>query len=604
MMERFVMVGLLFLGTGLLYSGRSFAASIELWTTHSLDKVFPDSGKPTAAPNAIRLKAARNETEDAQIIVRVPKGVEVSRASFTMNDLVGPNGTVLAKETQSAWWVWYTYVLNNPAANTDPSTYLRKAPAFFPDAFLEEKIIRIRDEWTQPLWVSVRAPKGTPPGEYRGSIGIDLVDNQGATTHFDVPVTLTVWRFTLPDEAHLHHTEWFMWDFRYYHVELFSEKHWEWIAKAAQDMARHRQDTILTPFLSLVIVSQDAAQPLQAPIEAGMLHYDFSRLDRWIETFKKAGVTWIEGAHVAGREGGWESNFVWARFPVCGPNGKPVDVSAAKLSEEQFEPYMEGLVKAIHAHLKERGWADRYIQHIADEPIPKNEATWVYRAKRVREWLPGAPIIDAVMSKGLEGVIDIRVPQIHEIKPDEPRNAGETLWSYVCLSPQGRYPNRFLDYPSIRNRILFWLSWTMDLKGFLHWGYNYWNAWGGVPVSVDVSPWMDATGGSIYCADRQPLPAGDPHIVYPGKSQICSSIRWEVVRKGIEDFEYLYLLDQVARSKHSHAKHAARVDARKLLERIKTEIAPNPDNHTHNDQVLLDAREQAGELLDQLIAEE
>ena len=56
--------------------------SIELWTTHSLDKVFPDSARPPRATESIVLKAARNETEDAQVVLRIPRGVEVSEGSF------------------------------------------------------------------------------------------------------------------------------------------------------------------------------------------------------------------------------------------------------------------------------------------------------------------------------------------------------------------------------------------------------------------------------------------------------------------------------------------------------------------------------------------
>ncbi|MBI4556513.1 MAG: DUF4091 domain-containing protein [Candidatus Hydrogenedentes bacterium] len=581
----------------LTLSGKCYPASIEYWTTHSLDKVFPDTPRPEGASVAITLRAARNETEDAQVIVRVPKGVEISSAHFSLPDLAGPNGATFSKENLSAYWVWYTYVLNNPKENTDPSMYLRRAPAFFPDAFLENPVIRIRDEWTQPLWVSVRVPKGTGPGTYSGALAIDLTDGAGQATHFDVPLELRVWPFTLPDEPRLHHTEWFSVDAlaNYYRIAPWTEECWAWIEKVAEDMARHKQDTILTPFWGLVQVRQDAA---------GALQCDFTALDRWVETFKKAGVTWIEGSHVAGRSGGWESPIIWGRFHVLGADGQPLELSPSKVSEEQFEPYMKAYLQAVHAHLKERGWAERYVQHIADEPIPANEASWIHRAKCVRKWLPGVPIIDAVMSEGLEGAIDIRVPQIQHVKPAKQRKSKEVFWSYVCLAPQGKYPNRFLDYPSIRNRILFWLSYTHDLEGFLHWGYNYWLTWSNVPAPVDVSPWLDATGASIYCADRLPLPAGDPHIVYPGKNRICSSIRWEVVRKGIEDYGYLYLLDDIASHPKKYKAKKADVDAaRKLLKRVKTDIAAAPDKHTMNDQELISTREQLGNLLAAVIGE-
>ncbi|MDQ1257232.1 MAG: hypothetical protein QG656_1835, partial [Candidatus Hydrogenedentes bacterium] len=327
-MDRMTLIALVALAALMAWPRSGMAAPIEYWTTHALDKLFPDSAKPADAPTAIALKLARNETEDAQVAVRTPIGVEVSQAAFTFTDLAGPGGAVLTKDHLNAWWVWYTYVLNNPKANLDPATCLRKAPGFFPDAFLESKTARIRDEWTQPLWVSVTAPKGTPPGEYTGTLGIDLQTDKGPE-HIDVPLTVTVWPFTLPDEPHLHHTEWFSHGglADYYRVELWSEAHWTWIGRVAADMAKHKQDTILTPFSALVDVTGTSPDTLT---------FTFTRLDRWVETFKNAGVTWIEGGHVGGREGGWESQIVWARFPILG-----VDTSAAAMTEEAFEPYME-----------------------------------------------------------------------------------------------------------------------------------------------------------------------------------------------------------------------------------------------------------------------
>jgi len=565
---------------------------MELWVTHSLDKVFPDSRKPPRATAEIVLKAARNETEDAQIAIHVPRGFEVSKASYSLPDLLGPRGAKIGKSSLSARWVWYTYVLANPPENRDPSSYLRKAPAFFPDAFLEQESMPIREEWTQPLWVSVSVPKGTPPGEYRGEIGLELVGKQAGRVTQSVPITVTVWPFTLPDRFHLHHTEWHFPDLlaSWYHVEPWSEPHWAWLEKVAADMAAHKQDMICTSFFDLVKVTRTTA---------GKLGYDFSMLDRWVRMNRKVGIDWIEGGHVAHRGGGWESEIVWHRFPVCDAKGKPVDTG--KLSEENFEPYMEGLLKAVHAHLKQRGWDKQYVQHVADEPIPENEASWCYRAGKVKEWLPGVPRIDAVMSHGLEGYVDIRVPQIQHVGPEVKRSPKEELWSYVCLAPQGQYPNRFLDYPSLRNRIIFWLSWSLGLKGFLHWGYNYWGRWQGLPDEVVISPWTDASAGSIYITTGNPLPAGDAFLVYPGRHSICSSLRWETIRKGFEDHEYLYLLAQATEGKRGTAGAAAA--ARKLLQRVKQEIAPDPLNHTRSDADLLAAREEAGELLAKLAGE-
>lgn len=573
---------------------------ITYWTTHSLDKVFPDSERPPRAHDEIRLEAARNETEDAQVAVRVPRGVEVSRASFALSPLRGPGNALIPAECLSARWEWFTYVTHNPPANRDPSTYLRKAPAFFPDALLEERDIRIRDEWTQPLWVSVTVPPDAAPGDYVGSIGVELQVRDGEPVRLDVPVSLHVWPFALPDRFHLHHTEWFWPEgfVEYHGVEPWSEAHWAWIKKSAEDMARHKQDMILTWIIPWGGRRADTHSLVKMTRRRdGTFAFDFERLDRWIETFRAAGIEWIEGGHIARRVGGWHSQIGFIRFAVYDEDGALIPTGRDAMSEEEFEPFVEALLTGVYAHLKQRGWHRRYVQHIADEPAPDNQDSWCRIAALTKRWLPDVPRIDAVMAEGLDDYVELRVPQIQEIKGPSKLKKPRELWTYVCLAPQGIYPNRFLDYPSVRNRIIFWLCWTLNLKGFLHWGYNAWRAWTGVPVPIRVSPWTDATGGSIYCQDRNPLPAGDPFIVYPGREGICSSIRWEVVRKGFEDYEYLWLLNDLARkAPNGPAKDMATA----LLAYVRDEVASDPAGHTHDAERLLSVREQIGEAISAL----
>jgi len=92
------------------------------------------------------------------------------------------------------------------------------------------------------------------------------------------------------------------------------------------------------------------------------------------------------------------------------------------------------------------------------------------------------------------------------------------------------YPNRFIDFSLLKTRILHWINFRYGLTGYLHWGYNWWSK---APFS-DVEPRQ----GDID------LPPGDNAIVYPGQDGMISSIRWEMIRKGIEDHEMLVELSR------------------------------------------------------------
>ena len=85
------------------------------------------------------------------------------------------------------------------------------------------------------------------------------------------------------------------------------------------------------------------------------------------------------------------------------------------------------------------------------------------------------------------------------------------------------YPNRFIDYPLIKVRLMHWFNWRYKLSGYLHYGFNRWTK----------NPFADT---------EESAPAGDRFIIYPGKNGPMNSIRWEMSRESIEDYEYLWLL--------------------------------------------------------------
>ena len=69
---------------------------------------------------------------------------------------------------------------------------------------------------------------------------------------------------------------------------------------------------------------------------------------------------------------------------------------------------------ALREHLRSRGWLERYIQHIHDEPHGEEKPQYVRYAKIIRELLPGVPTVDAISLKEgvdfLRGTLDIWTP--------------------------------------------------------------------------------------------------------------------------------------------------------------------------------------------------
>lgn len=555
---------------------------ITCWVDDSLRKVFQDDEPRPDAGRAISLAAARNEREDVQICLRSDSPYREVRVQ--VSELVGPDGVSIPAAAATADFVGYVPLFENTADNGEGRHIIRQAPGFFPDPFLEWPVVSLQPNRTQPIWITVSVPENAAAGTYRGTVTISADGEDIA-----VPLALEVWPFTLPRKTSMWNTNWFTTSCleEWYGLERFSEEWWTWVDRVARNMGEHRHNTILTPLFSLIRITR----------QDGGFSFEYANLDRWIETFDRHGVAErIEGSHLGGRGGDWESAFVFASVTVYGEDGNAERLPQAPVDDPERRALLREFLTALKAHLVERGWWERFILHQADEPVPANEASYRQMADFVREVLADVPRIDAVMAEGLVGCIEIRVPQIQELR-DGVHVEGEELWSYTCLAPQGPYPNRFLDFSSLKTRIIPWLNWRYGATGYLHWGYAHWSAWGGSKGAVD--PWSNATGGSERLpVGRLPLPPGDPHVVYPGQERICNSIRWEMVRKGTEDYEYLRLVEQgIARLGEGHPV-AAR--ARALLQEIAAELLASHSEYTRSDAALQDARRRLAAMIIEL----
>jgi hypothetical protein len=76
-----------------------------------------------------------------------------------------------------------------------------------------------------------------------------------------------------------------------------------------------------------------------------------------------------------------------------------------------------------------------------------------------------------------------------------------------------------------------WLFHRFEMRGFLHWGYNYWQK---SQTSQLIDPFTESSGlawpGWSY---------GDTFLVYPGAEGPLDSVRWEVWAESLQDMALL-----------------------------------------------------------------
>ncbi len=483
--------------------------ALRVWPADPLEKIYRDSRPPASVSAVMQVSCARNEYESAQLAVTA--GADLADVTITLSDLQGERGRLPSSCMQWNFIGFIPVTKNTPA--TVPEELIRQAPFEAPDPLLAERSMSVKAGTTQPVWLTFHVPADAEQGLYRGKATVKT-----SRGDVEVAVELTVFSFALPDERHLLVTNWFNPNgiARTHGVEPLTEAFWPLMEKYARNMAEHRQNVFMAPW-SYIRVTRE---------KDGQLVFDYANFDRYVETFFRAGVSdRIEIGHVGrfGKDGWGGSEIVLSEVRATdAQTGKAVTLSA----EEGLAPLLADLEK----HLAERGWLDKAMIHVADEPSLANIAAWKRASQFVHKAAPRLRRIDAIEGTGFETDLEVLVPKLSHLRNwfddlKRAQAAGRELWYYICCHPTGFYPNRFLDFSLTKVRLLHWINWRYGAPGYLHWGLTYW-------------------GKEPFGAPPDNLPPGDTHVVYPGKDGPLSSIRWETQRDSIEDYEYLRLLTE------------------------------------------------------------
>lgn len=491
------------------------------WFVDSLVKVFPHDAARTHRLSAPDFSAARNQHVNIQVAIR--SGAAVPGITATLVPLKDGDGHTIDSVTIRQ----EGYVVVGSHTHAPADELIGTAPGWYPDVLLPLPL-DLKANWTQSLWVEIHVPSDAAPGVYHGAVEIRSGDMRQLAR---LPFRFHVFPAVVPQTRSVSVTNWFSLDDKtsrqFFGVPMFSGGWWKLVGNVAHVFAAHRQNVVLTPLMTLI----------HAKAVGGRIEYDYSDFDRWAETFRNAGVIGtIEGSHLTTRAQGSYNGAL--EVPIVEIVNNQVRQVTLPAGDPRVSPFLTSFLSQLYAHLEQRHWAGFYVQHISDEPHGPEIPYYGEFAAIVHRVMPGIKTIDAVsvanMNETLEKSCDIWVPILgsfdHHIGMLNNRiHSGHPVWYYTCLYPNGRYPNRFIDFPMVKVRLLPWLDFRYGLTGFLHWGGNDWTP----KPMLDTQP--------VINANETLLPPGDAFIYYPDRKRLTfdSSIRMETFLAGIEDYELL-----------------------------------------------------------------
>ncbi len=510
---------------------------VHVWAVPAEQKIRPDD--PEEASNLvwskeekrIRIAGAGNEHVPFQIVVTAPippgRRPKAPEGFFIeVSDLTSPQGKAIAKDRVNLFLEHYImlYAKSSPVGAT----------GYWPDALAPlKKTFNMNAQYAvvanRPIWVDVAVPPGTPAGIYSGAIQV----TQNGKPLETLNVELKVYNFSLPEKTHL---------ITYMNI-------------SKGELAR---------FYNKPADSPEIDQLTQT-------YYDFlyaNRMEPWFNDQLEPEIT-VKGDKV-------EVKFNDARYQYYMEKLKTKRVLLdsypsnlrRQIQDQPFSKTFNDKVKSylsqVQSYFQKHGWKDRLVFNSPiDEPNTQQDfeetREW---ARLVHEATDDVPFLSTKTPLPplnnpewgtLRGHVDnfslhgnhMNIPELKKAILEEQAKGGEMTWYISCdqVYPQ---PNYFIDAPALDPVMVPWITERYKMDGILYWALNFW--------SQTPDPWLDAVtyisgfvcsdggvlngeGSLLYPGDRIERYTGQPNINGP-----VSSIRFELLREGIEDYEYLWML--------------------------------------------------------------
>lgn len=368
------------------------------------------------------------------------------------------------------------------------------------------------------IWITVRIPSDAVPGQYSGAF---TVRAENGAVRF--PVRLEVLAQVLPPPKDwAFHLD--IWQHpqavaRWHDVPLWSPEHFALLKPLMQRLADAGQKNITCNIIHEPWNAQvyDAfPSMIEWRKEAdGKWTYDYRIFDRWVDfMWNDIG---IRGQIVCYTMIPWHLRFRY--FDV--QTNTMVDQPAEPGSTD-YEQLWGTFLKDFSAHLKTKGWLEKTAIGIDERP----DRLLRPAMQIIKQYAPNLRVVSAVNhpSALTEDVHDLSpaIQEMHRFSPEliaRRRQQGKLTTFYVCLVP--RVPNNFPFSPPAESAWLPLLAAARGYDGFLRWAYNSW------------------TENPLHTTDYVAYTSGDCFLVYPGNR---SSVRWERLRDGIEEFEKIRIL--------------------------------------------------------------
>lgn len=373
------------------------------------------------------------------------------------------------------------------------------------------------------VWLTVETPRDAVPGIYTG----ELTLRADGTPPKVFPVTLEILAATLPAPADWkYHLDIFQhpWSIARMHgVKPWSDEHFADMRPYLLEPAHAGQKVITATITPRPWGKRDYddydTMVTHVKLPDGSWKFDYTVFDRYVEFAMSCGISQQINCYSMLT---WSGHMEYTdaatgdtRMAMCEP-GTP-----------SYADYWGPFLKDFEKHLEAKGWLERTRVGVDEAPAAMMKAMMEVihaNAPRIKAALAGNQTSSHYGGIDLADFTIILDKASDELYRDiaQRRSEGRITTFYICLDP--KRPNTFVTSPPDEAVWVGYYAFVNGYSGMARWALTTWPENPLHETLYSCHPW------------RRDLPPGDEFLLYPGPR---SSVHWEMLRDGIEEFEKL-----------------------------------------------------------------
>lgn len=544
----------------------------KVYSTQSAPSTAHRASEPTTAP-ALRLRAAGDESEGRQIALRAIganlEDVWLQPSDFVLRDANGDVTATISSAEVSTYKVQYVYVrtpsFGQSRKGYQPDALLPMTLAngnrlgWQPDGASPKLTLRgLVKGTTRPFYVLVHVPNGAKAGAYEGTITVTARGSDGSSVpSVQIPVRLTVYPFSIAKRtlrtAFGMSLNWIQYANSATHKWLSANPDPGPNATRIAERTNFKADQMAGwyRYMSAHRISPQTSWPAWSggsnwapPTDNGSMVARQDYLGDYLGTGS--------ASTFSGRQFGFNA----FRLPEVGAPSYLANPFASSSAKSLAAKYYSTAKTQLGTN------ASKALVYPIDEPKESKRALVEKYAAFVHSVAPGLKFFVTASGSDfgyrLIRNVDIYCNKLHFFYRDYSkwispiRAAGKKVWTYVHASPyQSQTPNFLVDKTLVDGRAQGWFAYKMQTSGVLYFNICAWRPTMGSSSYRD--PYKDPLSFRLYSQGRWVYANGDGSLVYPGYypslglnvagAPPVGSLRMEALRDGIEDYEYLKLLE-------------------------------------------------------------